>query len=95
MSELDALLDQIFGRHGEHAGTGVEGSAWATLTQTGLTRVGIPEHLGGSGGELTDAVTVTVKAAEAGRARRWPKHFSRWRIWPSSPGSPFPTEWSR
>lgn len=66
MSDLDALLDQIFGRRGEHAGTGIEGAAWAALTETGLTRVGIPEPLGGSGGELTDAVTVTVKTAEAG-----------------------------
>lgn len=66
MTELEALLDQILGRDQAHAGTGVDGTAWAALTDTGLTRVGIPEALGGSGGTVADAVTVTVRIAQAG-----------------------------
>lgn len=66
MSDLDDLLDQILGRPGDHVGASVEDAAWAALTETGLTRVGIAETLGGSGGDLADAATVTSKIAEAG-----------------------------
>lgn len=66
MSELDELLDQLLGRELRHGGTGVDGRAWADLTETGLNRVGIAEELDGSGGDRRDATTVVVRAAQAG-----------------------------
>jgi acyl-CoA dehydrogenase len=63
---LDELLDQLLGRGLEHAGTGVDGKAWAELTGTGLHRVGISEELHGSGGDRFDATTVVAGAAQAG-----------------------------
>jgi acyl-CoA dehydrogenase len=66
VNELEALLEQILGREAEHAGEDTGGPGWAALEETGLTRVGIDEALGGCGGDRRDAVTVTVKAGEAG-----------------------------
>ena len=66
MSELDGLLDQILGRASEHAGEGTHDGIWLTLTEAGLTRVGIPEELGGSGGSRRDAAAIVTRAAEAG-----------------------------
>lgn len=68
MNELDSLLDQILGRDLAHGGEGIDGPVWAALTRTGLGRVGIAESLGGSGGDLHDAATVTIRAAAAGLA---------------------------
>jgi acyl-CoA dehydrogenase len=39
---------------------------WARLEEAGLTGVSVPEHLGGSGGSLTDAAIVASAVAEAG-----------------------------
>ena len=36
---------------------------WATLEELGFTRLGLPEELGGSGGDLTDAAVVVAEAA--------------------------------
>ena len=66
MSDLEQLLDQILGKAHEHAGEGIDGPAWERLVETGLSRVGIGEPSGGSGGDLRDAAVVTVRAAEAG-----------------------------
>jgi acyl-CoA dehydrogenase len=66
MTDLDDLMTQMLGKGQEHADTGVEGKGWRLLTEAGLDRVGLPEELGGSGGDLSDAVTVIVRAAQAG-----------------------------
>jgi acyl-CoA dehydrogenase len=66
MSDLEQLLDQVLGKEYAHAGESVDGSAWERLVETGLTRVGIPESSGGSGGDPRDAAAVTVRAAQAG-----------------------------
>jgi acyl-CoA dehydrogenase len=39
---------------------------WQALTGTGLDRAGIPERLGGTGGEPADALAVTAALAEQG-----------------------------
>lgn len=65
MSELEALLDQLLGREMEHAGESTGGKAWANLEDTGLTRVGIAEELGGCGGERRDAAAVVTRCGEA------------------------------
>jgi acyl-CoA dehydrogenase len=39
---------------------------WAALEDAGLSRVGVPEALGGAGGELADALTVARAAARHG-----------------------------
>jgi acyl-CoA dehydrogenase len=66
MSDLDGLLDDIFGTGSEHAGERTTDVIWPTLVEAGLTRVGIPEELGGSGGEYRDAAAIVTRAAEAG-----------------------------
>jgi acyl-CoA dehydrogenase len=66
MSDLDDLLDQILGRESEHAGEDTGDAVWRVLTESGLTRVGIPEDLGGSGGTRRDAAVIVARAAEAG-----------------------------
>jgi acyl-CoA dehydrogenase len=65
MSDLAALLDQILGRTCT-AGDTVESTAWKHLTESGLDRVGIPEQLGGVGGDVLDAAEVVVRTAQAG-----------------------------
>jgi acyl-CoA dehydrogenase len=66
MSDLDDLLDQILGRASEHAGEGTDDGIWPILAEAGLTRVGIAEDLGGSGGSRRDAAAIVTRAAEAG-----------------------------
>jgi acyl-CoA dehydrogenase len=68
MSDLDDLLGQILGRAYEHAGEDTDGALWPVLAEAGLTRVGIADDLGGSGGEQADAAAVVTRAAEAGLA---------------------------
>jgi acyl-CoA dehydrogenase len=68
MSELDDLLTQILGNEFDCAGGSVDSPAWSALTETGLTRVGLPEEFGGAGGELSDAATVIIRSAQAGLA---------------------------
>ncbi|MGY1643535.1 acyl-CoA dehydrogenase family protein [Geodermatophilus sp. SYSU D00703] len=41
---------------------------WATLAETGLTGVGLPEEAGGSGGELADAVAIVATLAKGAAA---------------------------
>src|SRR3954465_12621282 len=41
---------------------------WASLAEAGLTGVGLPEDLGGSGGELADAVAVVATLARGAAA---------------------------
>jgi acyl-CoA dehydrogenase len=66
MTELDDLLTQILGSGTASVGSSVGSRPWAALTESGLTRVGLAEEFGGVGGELPDAVTVVVRAAQAG-----------------------------
>jgi acyl-CoA dehydrogenase len=66
VTELDDLLTQILGKEFDSAGQTVDEPAWARLNDAGLTRVGIPETLGGAGGNLSDAATVTTRCAQAG-----------------------------
>jgi acyl-CoA dehydrogenase len=66
MSELDDLLTQILGNEFDWAGVSIDSPAWSALTETGLTRVGLPEEFGGAGGELSDAATVIIRSAQAG-----------------------------
>ncbi|MFC7362454.1 acyl-CoA dehydrogenase family protein [Nocardioides astragali] len=65
MSDLDELLDQILGRSCA-PGDGLDSRAWRHLTESGLDRVGIPEHLGGVGGDLVDAGDIVIRTAQAG-----------------------------
>ena len=66
MTELEDLLTQILGTGTDSVGSSVGSRTWKALADTGLTRVGLAEELGGVGGELSDAVTVIVRAAQAG-----------------------------
>jgi acyl-CoA dehydrogenase len=66
MTELDDLLTQILGNGTDCVGSSVGSRTWQALTASGLTRVGLADEFGGVGGELSDAVTVIVRAAQAG-----------------------------
>lgn len=66
MTELDDLLTQILGTGTDSLGSSVGSRTWKALADSGLTRVGLAEEFGGVGGELSDAVTVIVRAAQAG-----------------------------
>lgn len=68
MSDLDQLLSQLFGKDDASAGEGIDGTAWSRLVESDLTRVGIDDRLGGSGGDWFDAATVTIRTAQAGIA---------------------------
>lgn len=59
MNELAELIDRICIDHGGDAA-----ALWRALAETGLTRVGVAERLGGSGGGITDAITVVGSLAE-------------------------------
>ena len=39
---------------------------WGALTESGFTELGVPEHLGGSGGDLSDVVDVVATLANHG-----------------------------
>src|SRR5260370_31497867 len=47
------------------AKTGWDATAWRALERTGLTLVGSPEELGGSGGDLASAADIAVAAGAA------------------------------
>ena len=66
MTELEDLLNQILGPGTDSVGSSVGSRTWKALADSGLTRVGLAEEFGGVGGELSDAVTVIVRAAQAG-----------------------------
>lgn len=66
MTELDDLLTQILGAGTGSVGLSVGSPPWKALADSGLTRVGLAEEFGGVGGELSDALTVIVRAAQAG-----------------------------
>jgi acyl-CoA dehydrogenase len=66
MTELEELLTQILGATTDSVGSAVGSRSWTALTDSGLTRVGVPEELGGVGGSLSDAVTVITQSAQAG-----------------------------
>jgi acyl-CoA dehydrogenase len=66
MTELEDLLTQILGTGTDSVGNSVGSRTWNALADSGLTRVGLAEELGGVGGELSDAVTVIVRATQAG-----------------------------
>jgi acyl-CoA dehydrogenase len=66
MTELEDLLAQILGTGTGSVGSSVGSRTWTALAASGLTRVGLAEEFGGVGGELSDAVTVIVKVAQAG-----------------------------
>ena len=65
MNDLDDLLEQIL-RRSCAPGDGVHSDAWRHLTESGLDRVGLPERLGGVGGDLADAAGVVILTAQAG-----------------------------
>ena len=64
--ELADLLTQILGGDLSRFGGGVRSATWASLAQTGLLRLGIPEECGGIGGTVEDAALVLDRCAEAG-----------------------------
>jgi acyl-CoA dehydrogenase len=66
MTELDDLLTQILGTGTDSVGSSVGSRTWNALADIGLTRVGLAEEYGGVGGELSDAVTIIVRATQAG-----------------------------
>jgi acyl-CoA dehydrogenase len=66
MTELDDLLTQILGTNTDGLGSSLGSRCWQALADSGLTRVGLAEELGGVGGDLSDAVTVIARAAQAG-----------------------------
>jgi acyl-CoA dehydrogenase len=64
--DLLALVDDFFGRESGAGVTaaaeesGLPGDLWRAAADVGLTRIGLPEDLGGAGGTLVDAVAVLV-----------------------------------
>ncbi|WP_123028728.1 acyl-CoA dehydrogenase [Mycolicibacterium stellerae] len=66
MTEVEDLLTQILGTGAGSVGCSVGSATWNALAGSGLTRVGLVEELGGVGGELSDAVSVIARAAQAG-----------------------------
>lgn len=65
--DVRRLADEVFAA-GSSSDTGFDAALWATLEQTGLARLTVPEQAGGSGGTFTDAVAV-LGAAGAYAAR--------------------------
>ncbi|WP_416903800.1 acyl-CoA dehydrogenase family protein [Micromonospora echinospora] len=61
MDELHRLIERICRDH-ENDPDGL----WLALTGTGLDRAGVEERLGGTGGDVTDALAVTAALAEQG-----------------------------
>jgi alkylation response protein AidB-like acyl-CoA dehydrogenase len=66
MNELEQLLDMILAPQQTPAGSTIDGAAWARLVDAGLTRVGLAEGLGGSGGTVEDACAIAVCCGESG-----------------------------
>ncbi|MEU7811803.1 acyl-CoA dehydrogenase family protein [Pseudonocardia sp. NPDC049154] len=65
MSELRELVRDVVGGGGE---------VWKTLTELGLTTIGVPEEAGGSGGTLHDLVEVAEALGEHGVAVPFAEH---------------------
>jgi acyl-CoA dehydrogenase len=63
-------LDRLLADHRPGRGPGAQRAwvpeVWTALEDAGLSRVGVPEALGGAGGELIDALTVARSAARHG-----------------------------
>ncbi len=71
---LSATLERIFEHHGgldERRGRDAASwteRCWRSLEDAGLTRIGVPEAVGGAGGELVDACTLALLAGRHGVA---------------------------
>jgi acyl-CoA dehydrogenase len=66
MSDVDDLMDALLGTASGSAGEGVDGGAWRRLTESGATRLGLPEELGGAGGDVADAAAAVIRCGQAG-----------------------------
>lgn len=60
---LTQTVDDILSKHRD-----TPAGAWRALTQAGITFVGLPEAVGGSGGALADAAGVLMRAGASGVA---------------------------
>jgi acyl-CoA dehydrogenase len=69
MDELDLIADTarriLAQAPAEEDADGWSPSAWRSLERAGLTRVGVPEEIGGSGGDVTEAAVVLHAAGYA------------------------------
>lgn len=67
---LESTLDRLFADHRPPRRPGAQRTwvpeVWAALEDANLSRIGVPEELGGAGGELQDALTVARTAARHG-----------------------------
>lgn len=65
LATVDELFDGSAANVGEAAedGAGIPAALWAQAEELGLTRVGLPEEAGGSGGSLHEIVAVLASAA--------------------------------
>jgi alkylation response protein AidB-like acyl-CoA dehydrogenase len=65
-ADLVALIDDFFGAESDAPAvdraeaTGLSETMWAAAGEIGLTRIGLPETLGGAGGTLRDAIAVLI-----------------------------------
>ena len=62
MNELTELVESVFGDAWDPTATGLDTALWATLEETGLARLTLPEAAGGSGGTYADAAEVLTAA---------------------------------
>ncbi|MDQ2710031.1 MAG: acyl-CoA dehydrogenase family protein, partial [Actinomycetota bacterium] len=64
-AELTETLRAVFADHPADVADGLPAKLWATLGELGVTRLTLPEAVGGSGGELADAAALLLAAGEA------------------------------
>ncbi|GAA1831725.1 acyl-CoA dehydrogenase family protein [Pseudonocardia ailaonensis] len=60
-NDLEDLAESVFG-DAWGTGTALDSALWATLEETGLARLTLPEAAGGSGGTLVDAAEILIAA---------------------------------
>lgn len=58
LAAVEAAADAVLGDRSDPLGHGYDAPLWSALASAGLTTVGLPEELGGSGGSLTAAVRI-------------------------------------
>lgn len=62
LAAVEAAVDDVLGDRSDPAGEGYDAGLWSALAGAGLTAVGLPEARAGSGGSLTAAVRIAVRA---------------------------------
>jgi acyl-CoA dehydrogenase len=65
-SDLVTLIDDLAGSHKHDLDASVLPPIWSTLIDLGFTQIGVDEKRGGSGGDLSDLLTVVRRLAHHG-----------------------------